>query len=684
MLKNRFFKIFLRMALLTLAVCTILRIILLFNEQTLELGFGALQWISVFILGALNDIFVFSIGYIFMWLFLVTLSNKKYNRPWGYIILGILVAAFVYVTFFNTIFDEYGSVAPLVASIVLGFWAGSYGLRLFLEKIRRSWSEASLAILLALYMIVIILNAVSEYYFWNEFGVRYNFIAVDYLVYTNEVIGNIVESYPLFPILGAILIVTSGIIWWLFRKDIGAVEEFKNTKWKLKSSLVYAAMAIVSVFLLPLTAKLQTSDNVYYNELQANGVYKFYEAFKNNELDFTKFYRTVPEEEAEAFIHSEYGSTEKNYRHIESPNEERHCNIILVTLESMSAEYMARYGNSENLTPYMDSLCNKSLVFDRLFATGNRTVRGLEAVTLSLPPCPGQSIIKQPDNGNLHSTGAILREKGYDVFYFYGGDSYFDNMETFFSGNNYEIVDKKSYTSDEITFSNIWGVCDEDSYNKVIKTLEAGYRNDRPFFAHIMSISNHRPYTYPAGRIPIPNDSKSRAGGVMYSDYALGKFIENASRQPWFSNTVFVITADHCASSAGKTELPLEKYHIPAIIYAPEIVKADIINKTASQIDLMPTLFSLLGFDYDSWFYGNDILAENFRQRAFIATYQSLGYLENDCLTILSPVNRTEQFLVRPNDENPYHLERASNIDSTLLFSTIAYYQTSSQWSKHR
>ena len=343
---------------------------------------------------------------------------------------------------------------------------------------------------------------------------------------------------------------------------------------------------------------------------------------------------------------------------------------------------MARYGSSDGLTPRLDSLCGKALVFDRLFATGNRTVRGLEAVTLSLPPCPGQSIIKRPRNAGMHSTGAMLRDKGYDVLYFYGGNSYFDNMETFFGGNGYEIVDQKQYAPDEITFQNIWGVSDEDSYAKAIRTLGQRARSGRPFFAHIMSVSNHRPYTYPAGRIPIPNDAKSRAGGVMYSDYALGGFLDAASREPWFDNTVFVITADHCASSAGKTEIPLEKYHIPAMIYAPAFVAPGSVGKTASQIDLMPTLFSLLCMDYDSWFYGRDILADDFRERAFVATYQDLGYLEGDRFTVLSPVDRAEQFLLRPTDDDPYALERTEAIDSTHLNRAISLYQTSSQWNK--
>ncbi len=287
---------------------------------------------------------------------------------------------------------------------------------------------------------------------------------------------------------------------------------------------------------------------------------------------------------------------------------------MLITIESMSASFMQHFGYPDAITPHLDSLYKMGIAFEQCFATGNRTVRGLEAVTLSLPPCPGQSIIKRPRNDNMHSTAAVLREKGYDAYYFYGGNSYFDNMETFFGGNGYRIIDQKNYKPEEITFANIWGVCDEDAYDKVIRSL--GERADTtaaPFFAHVMTVSNHRPYTYPAGRIPIPNDAKLRSGGVMYTDYALGRFFEEASRQPWFDNTVFVITADHCASSAGKTEIPLEKYHIPALIFAPGLITPQQVDKVISQIDLMPTLFSLLGMDYDSHFFGQDALSDDFR-----------------------------------------------------------------------
>ena len=676
--------LYIKLALLTAAVGFALRIVLLFNAQTTSLDFSFGEWLEIFLFGAVNDLCAATVGFVFLWLFMLSVSRTKYTKPWGWIILALLAAAFCYVAFFNTIFDEYGSVAPRIATCVLGYWAGSFALRLFLpEGFRNHWTTVWFALFVVLYVGAIVFNGISEYFFWNEFGVRYNFIAVDYLVYTNEVVGNIMESYPVVPMTLGIVVVTLLITWSLFRRDLVQAEYLKGWRWKAVVAPAYIAALFAAIGLLNFNTRFQDSGNVYVNELQANGLYKFYDAFVKNSLDYEQFYITRPEAEAEAFVHGVYGSTGDNLHAVSAGGgSEIRRNIVLVTIESMSASYMERFGNTESITPVLDSLYRLGMAFDRVYATGNRTVRGLEAVTLSLPPCPGQSIIKRPNNAGMHSTGALLREKGYNVTYFYGGNSYFDNMETFFSGNGYDIVDQKSYSPEEITFANIWGVCDEDAYRKVIRTLGEQSQDGKPFFAHVMTVSNHRPFTYPAGKIRIPNDSKTRAGGVLYTDYALGQFLAEASKQPWFDNTIFLITADHCASSAGRTEIPLHKYHIPALIFAPGFVAPQQIEGIVSQIDLMPTLLSLLDMDYDSHFYGRSIFDPDYVNRAFIATYQDLGYLEGDTFTILSPVRRYEQYRVVPTKENPHNLEPAAQTDTTQLDRAVYYYQTSCKWHK--
>ena len=675
-------RIYLKLVLLQVAVGTLLRIVLLFNEQTSDISFTFGQWLKIFLLGAVNDWCALTIGFAVLWLFALSIAPGKYARPLGYILFGILSVAWIYVTFFNTIFDEYGSVVPLIASILFGFWAVSFGLRLFLPQIRPGWRRTWLAVLTGLYTGGIILNAVSEWFFWSEFGVRYNFIAVDYLVYTNEVVGNIMESYPVVPLFAGVLLLTVGCTWLLFRREIRRAGEFGTWQWKAAVSPAYLLLTLGCCLLLQFNTRFQQSANTYANELQATGAYKFYDAFMKNELSYPQFYLTLPQKEAEANVHAIYGSTGDNLRHIPGNPDTLRRNIVLITIESMSASFMQHFGYPDAITPHLDSLYKMGIAFEQCFATGNRTVRGLEAVTLSLPPCPGQSIIKRPRNDNMHSTAAVLREKGYDAYYFYGGNSYFDNMETFFGGNGYRIIDQKSYKPEEITFANIWGVCDEDAYRKVIRTLNEETRSGKPFFAHVMTVSNHRPFTYPAGRIRIPNDSKSRAGGVLYSDYSLGRFFAEAARQPWFENTIFLVTADHCASSAGRTEIPLQKYHIPALILAPGLIEPGVVDGIVSQIDLMPTLLSLLNMSYDSHFYGRSIFDPAYVNRAFIATYQDLGYLEGDTFTILSPVRRFEQYRVVPTEENPHHLETMERKDAMQVDRAIGYYQTSCKWNK--
>ena len=188
-----------------------------------------------------------------------------------------------------------------------------------------------------------------------------------------------------------------------------------------------------------------------------------------------------------------------------------------------------------------------------------------------------------------------------------------------------------------------------------------------------MTVSNHRPYTYPDGKIYIPSKT-GRQGAVKYTDYAIGKFIKEASTKPWFDNTIFVIVADHCASSAGKTELPVDKYHIPLIIYAPKIIKPEVYDKLTAQIDIVPTLLGMLHVNYDSKFFGRDIFrVQNGEKWAFISTYEKLGYMRNGHLIILSPQKKVEQFKVSENNE-----QTPEKIDEKLKEEAIAFYQTAS------
>ncbi|SFD90095.1 LTA synthase family protein [Flavobacterium phragmitis] len=678
---------FYNLALLYFIVSFVLRIVLLFHPIT-QSSFTFSESLKIFSLGLISDSFVFVLASSFLWLYLIMISNSKYNKPYGYIILGGFIALLIYIASGKSIFDEYGGALPKIVLIFVSIKTLLFSLFLFLPKQRTKLRFWLFAFVIFLYVLLILQNAISEFFFWNEFGVKYNFIAVNYLIYTNEVIGNIMQSYPVVPIFSVLFVITGTITYFITKYSRNYIDEIPNISEKLKITAIYCTFFVSSLFAIPSLAKTENSKNIFVNELQSNGIYKFYLAFQNNKLDYFKFYKTIPDQKAFALLKQQIPaiSGQNTLQKVNNDSLEKRKNVVLITVESLSADFMKIYGNKQNITPFLDSLAQKSLLFTNTYAAGNRTVRGLEAVTLCLPPTAGESVVKREDNKNKFSTGSVFLKKGYNVKFMYGGDAFFDNMQDFYSGNGYQIIDKSSFEPNEITFSNVWGVCDEDMYNKAIKVMNSEAKQNKPFFNHIMTVSNHRPFTYPNNKIDIPGNIKSRDGGVKYTDYALKQFFNKAQKQPWFKNTVFVIVADHCASSAGKTELPLDKYRIPALIYSSDI-KPEKYNQLMSQIDIMPTLFGLLHFDYESKFFGQDVFKPHYQPRALIATYQDLGLIKDNVLTILSPKQQIKQFQLKLNkkegllpefqiyyDQIPLKSENKNLVDETIAFYQSASY----------
>lgn len=683
--------VYTNLAIFYLIVSFLTRLVLLFHPIT-QSKFSFLEIIRIFGLGLLSDLFVFIIFGAFLWLYLIFLSNSKYKKPYGYIILGVFVALLLYILSGKSILSEYGGVLPEIGIAFVSLKIIFFAALLFTEIYRKQIRLALFSLTIFLFVLLIIQNAVSEFFFWNEFGVRYNFIAVDYLVYTNAVIGNIMESYPVVPLFAAVGILALAGTYIIIKKSKSYLDYLPNFSNKLKIIGVQLLLLGSAFLILPRITSQQNSTNVFANELQSNGLQKFYKAFTNSELDYFEFYETLSNEELTQFDTIIGVNYNQNSSSISSDGTEIKKNVVLITVESLSEEFMKHYGNQNNITPFLDQLAEESLFFTNLYATGNRTVRGLEAVTLCLPPTPGESLVKRKDNKNKFTTASVFNSKGYTSKYLYGGDAYFDNMQDFFGGNGYDVIDKSNLKPNEISFSNIWGVCDEDMAKKAIQVMNEEAKTGKPFFNHWMTVSNHRPFTYPEGKISISGTAKSREGGVMYTDYALKQFFKMAKKQAWFKNTVFVIVADHCASSSGKTELPMDKYRIPAFIYAPGFIEPQKIDNLVSQIDLMPTVLGLLNFKYQSKFFGKDVLKTNYIPRAFIATYQDLGYIKDDVLTIISPQKKLKQFdLIQQKNKTLgtkysiiYEEKPKTKIDIQLKNETIAVYQTASYILKNK
>jgi hypothetical protein len=516
---------------------------------------------------------------------------------------------------------------------------------LFEIAFNRKWADRLRWPLLAIYAFTLIFVGVSEGVFWEEFSVRFNFIAVDYLVFTTEVIGNIRESYPVGKIISGLAVLTPGRRLELAAAAAGGSYRRVGASHPVWLGVELDAGGLCRCIQMPLS---EFSNNAFANELADNGWRSFIAAARQNKLDYRQFYATRPDAEVMADLQrlSGHGQVSANNTSLLKASFKlgKQPNVVVIMMESMSAEFMETFGNNQGITPNLDRLGKEGMLFTRLYATGTRTVRGLEALSAALPPQPGASVVRWPNVSNLNTLGSTLAARGWTPHFIYGGYGMFDNMNSYFESQAYKVTDRKSFQEGLVQFENVWGVADEHLFDQVLINMDREAAAGKHFFAHIMTTSNHRPFTYPDGRIDIPSPAK-REGGVKYADYALGRFMEMAKQKPWFDNTIFLIVADHCASSAGKSKIPVYRYHIPAIIYAPKMVAPKQIDTLASQIDLAPTLLAMLGLEGDDHFVGRDILHTPPEEgRALLSTYQNLGYMKGDLMTVLQPQAQDRNF----------------------------------------
>ncbi len=541
------------------------------------------------------------------------------------------------------------------------------------------WESRWAAVWGTLFLTLFAIVAVAEFAFWAEFGSRFDFIAVDYLVYTHEVIGNIRESYPVALWMTAILGICSAISWFSWPRGENYVRSTRVVRWRQAAVVALAIALGIGVVDQGIA---NTKSSAYVQQLSTNGIFAFAYAYRHNQLDYDKYYPVLKTADLNSLIrtlvrqnNSKFAAVEGIERKVTARTPIKNVNIVLITIESLSADFVGRFGNTLGLTPELDKLADQGVLFTKMYATGTRTVRGLEALSIGTPPTPGQSIVRRLNNEGLENLGEELKENGWKPYWIYGGYGFFDNMNAYFKGNQFTVVDRSDMDIEGLPIhaENIWGIADEDLYSLAIAKLDREHEKGNRFFAQIMTTSNHRPYTFPENRIDLPQYRRESA--IKYTDWAIGDFIRRSAAKPWFDNTLFVFISDHTSKAAGKTDLPPSRYHIPMIWYAPKLIEPGVMGRLMSQIDVGPTLFGWLGLSYSSRFFGYDIFnLEAGRERAFISTYQKLGYLKADRLVVLD-VNR-EPVILDGLPTNPGGSKVPT--DRQLIMEAISWYQSAS------
>ncbi|WP_078031877.1 LTA synthase family protein [Massilia sp. KIM] len=527
-------------------------------------------------------------------------------------------------------------LAPLLAHRAsFRFWRG----------LTVAWAAAAL--------IFIVFMEVSSPQFIMQYDVRPNRLFIEYLSHPKEVFATLWNGFRVALLLGVGATLVLGVT--LLRLLRAAAVE--ASPWSSKKLLLTWPLLVLVVFVQIRSttahrpanpALFALTEDAMVNSLIINSPWSVLDAINSmkKEANSSEIYGKLEREKVFAHVKAAPWLKDYQFTNAELPTLHRQqavvqrarpLNLVIVLEESLGATFVKSLGGN-GVTPELEKLKGEGWWFEQLYATGTRSVRGIEAVVAGYAPTPARSVVKLSlAQHNFYTLAAGLEKQGYHTEFVYGGEAHFDNMRSFFTGNGFNsVVDQADMKP---KFVGSWGASDEDLFDKSLERLKHLHGQGKPFFSLIFSSSNHEPFEFPDGKIALHDPTKQTVNNaVKYADYALGKFIAEAKRQDYWKDTVFLIVADHDTRVYGDTLVPIKKFHIPGLILGADIQPRSI-TTVASQVDLGPTLLSLMGVNSEHPMIGRDLARDaETPGRALIQFNNYFAWLDQDKMaTILRP-----------------------------------------------
>jgi phosphoglycerol transferase MdoB-like AlkP superfamily enzyme len=300
----------------------------------------------------------------------------------------------------------------------------------------------------------------------------------------------------------------------------------------------------------------------------------------------------------------------------------------------------------------------------------------MEAVLCSFPPLPGDSVVVRSGGKPIETLARVLKRDGYKTTFIYAGRGIFDHVGSFMSSNGYDnFIEQKDFQNPQ--FSTIWGVCNEDLYNRGIEECRKADQEGKPFFLTTLSVSNHKPFTYPKGRIPEDPNERTRENAVKYTDYAIGQFIKKAKQERFWTNTIFVVVADHGARVYGRQTIPMKSYEIPCFVFGPAVVSSPSrIGILGGQVDVAPTVLGMIGRPYMSSFFGRDLFRISADSgRSFLNHNRDIGMYEESQMVVLGLNKTSEYFSGNPKKVEPQKVHDSSEAFHETETDAIALFE---------
>ncbi|MEH8018113.1 LTA synthase family protein [Rheinheimera muenzenbergensis] len=506
-------------------------------------------------------------------------------------------------------------------------------------------------VLLGLCLVIFV--EVSTPQFIMQYDIRPNRLYVEYLKYPKEVFSTLWQGYRAM-LLGGIAL-TLILLWGLHRlflRVTAATQPFTAKtlwlSWPLVVLLVFAAVRSTTEHRPANPALFAITSDALVNSLIINSPYSVFYALYSmrHEARSSEIYGRLPENEMfklaldwpwlqQAVFND--ATIPTLHQQQASVTRTKPLNLVIILQESLGATFVESLGGLA-VTPELEKLKHDGWWFEQMYATGTRSVRGIEAVVSGFMPTPAQSVVKLSlAQQNFYTLGSTLSRLGYNTSFIYGGEAHFDNMRSFFTGNDIDQVIDLAQIPNPV-FVGSWGASDEDLFTTTATHLADLHQQQKPFFSLVFTSSNHTPFEFPDGRIGLYEEPKATMNNaVKYADFALGKFIEQAKKQPYWQDTLFLVVADHDNRVYGNNLVPVEKFHIPALILGADLT-AKRITPVASQIDLAPTLLSLMGISTSTPLVGRDFSTDDSSPgRALMQFDQYFALMQEQQVTILRP-----------------------------------------------
>ena len=558
----------------------------------------------------------------------------------------------------------------------------------------RLWMQLT-RIWLTLGLWLMLFLEISTPAFVTEYGVRPNRLYVEYLIYPKEVLSMLWAGRKGELLLAVIF---SGAVlgggWWLSGRLVRDLS-FPRWYWRPAFALLILAVGFLGArsslghrALNP--AMVAFADDPLVNALTVNSAYSLFFAIKQMgaEEDASQFYGKMADHQVLDIVREESGRPLGDFTSADLPSQTFNTasyqgkpkNLVILLQESLGAQFVGSLGGLPP-TPNIDALSKEGWAFEQLYATGTRSVRGIEAVLTGFTPTPAQAVVKLgKSQTNFFTIADLLKQRGYDTSFIYGGESHFDNMRSFFLGNGFTtIVEQKDF--DNPVFKGSWGASDEDLMAKADETFKALHKEGKPFFSLVFSSSNHDPFEFPDNRIALYEQPKqTRNNAAKYADYAVGEFFKKARASDYWKDTLFLVIADHDSRVGGASLVPIPRFHIPGVILGDGIApRKD--PRIVSQIDMAPTLLSLMGISADYPMLGKDLtrMPADWPGRAIMQYDKNFALMRGKDVVILQPERAPEGFIYEDATETLTPAPQPDTMkDAALglvLWGSLAYQQ---------